>query len=171
MLSQSLGEVSLARAAGSAENDPSMLQQEGYVALHDGSRDESLKGQRVHAALARPWNSEKSSVYIAVISDLFKIKVSLIFNHLPDEEHFYDDALWCILRHKIWQVCHFSSLSILCLGCTKISRRAARRLIVLHPKQNIESEHFSSLSIFSFRMQNDYCIRQTCFGTMDAKQI
>ena len=38
------------------------------------------------------------------------------------------------------QVCHFSSLSIFCLGCKTISRRAARRLIVLHPKQNIESE-------------------------------
>jgi hypothetical protein len=38
------------------------------------------------------------------------------------------------------QVYHFGSLSIFCLGCKTISRRAARRLIVLHPKQNIESE-------------------------------
>ena len=38
------------------------------------------------------------------------------------------------------QVCHFSSLSVFCLGCKTISRRTARRLIVLHPKQNIESE-------------------------------
>jgi len=35
------------------------------------------------------------------------------------------------------QVCHFSSLHIFCLRCKMISRRAARRLIVLHPKQNI----------------------------------
>ena len=33
----------------------------------------------------------------------------------------------------------FSSLSIFCLGCKTISRRAARRLIVLRPKQNMES--------------------------------
>jgi hypothetical protein len=38
------------------------------------------------------------------------------------------------------QACHFSSLSIFCLGCKTIRRRAARRLIVLHPKQNIESD-------------------------------
>src|ERR1700731_4101562 len=38
------------------------------------------------------------------------------------------------------QVCHFSSLSILCLGCKTIRRRAARRLIVLHPTQIIESD-------------------------------
>jgi len=38
------------------------------------------------------------------------------------------------------QVCQFSSLSIFCLGCKIISQRAACRLIVLHPKQNIESE-------------------------------
>ena len=44
------------------------------------------------------------------------------------------------LMHKIKQVCHFSSLSMFCLGCKTISRRAARRLIVLHPKQNIESQ-------------------------------
>ena len=36
--------------------------------------------------------------------------------------------------------CRFSSLSIFCLECKTISRRAARWLIVLHPKQNIESE-------------------------------
>jgi hypothetical protein len=35
---------------------------------------------------------------------------------------------------------HFSSLSIFCLGCKTISRRAARRLIVLHPKHNLEGE-------------------------------
>ncbi len=29
---------------------------------------------------------------------------------------------------------HFDSLSIFCLGCKTISGRAARRLIVLHPK-------------------------------------
>src|ERR1700690_292009 len=42
--------------------------------------------------------------------------------------------------HKIYQNCHFGSFSIFCLACKTISRRAARRLIVLHPKQNIESE-------------------------------
>ena len=73
MLGQSLGEVGLARPARSAEDDPSMLQQEGNVALDDGSRNESLERQRVHAALARPWNGEKSLIYVAVISDLFKI--------------------------------------------------------------------------------------------------
>jgi len=30
--------------------------------------------------------------------------------------------------------------AIFCWGCKPISQRAARRLIVLHPKQNIESE-------------------------------
>jgi hypothetical protein len=44
------------------------------------------------------------------------------------------------MRHKIKQICHFSSFSIFCVGCKTISRRAARRLIVLHRKQNIESE-------------------------------
>jgi len=34
---------------------------------------------------------------------------------------------------------HFTSLSTFCLGCKTISLRAARRLIVLHPKQNIQS--------------------------------
>jgi hypothetical protein len=38
------------------------------------------------------------------------------------------------------QICHFSSLDIFCLGCKTISRRSARELIVLHPKQNISSE-------------------------------
>jgi len=38
------------------------------------------------------------------------------------------------------QVCYFSSLSVFCLGRKTISRQAARRLIVLHPKQDIESE-------------------------------
>jgi hypothetical protein len=38
------------------------------------------------------------------------------------------------------EVCHSSSLSIFSLGHKTISRRAARRLIVLHPKQNIKSE-------------------------------
>jgi len=34
------------------------------------------------------------------------------------------------------QICHFSQLSIFCLGCKTISRRAARRrLLVLHPNQ------------------------------------
>jgi hypothetical protein len=51
------------------------------------------------------------------------------------------------------QVCHFSSLSIFCLGCKTISRRAARRLIVLHPKQKIESE----------------LKWQTCFSTVPSK--
>jgi hypothetical protein len=40
--------------------------------------------------------------------------------------------------HRAKQVCHFSSLSIFCLGSKTISRRAARRLMVLHPKQTIE---------------------------------
>jgi len=44
-----------------------------------------------------------------------------------------------LVRHKIYQVCHFSSLYIFCLGCKTISRRAARRLILFHPRQNLES--------------------------------
>jgi len=44
------------------------------------------------------------------------------------------------------QVCHFSSLFIYCFGCKMISREAARGLIVLHPKQNIESELESELT-------------------------
>src|SRR6202021_2377320 len=63
------------------------------------------------------------------------------------------------------QVCHFSSLSIFCFGCKTIRRRAAlpliacversraRRLIALHPEQNIESE----------------LKWQTCFDTMPSK--
>jgi len=38
------------------------------------------------------------------------------------------------------QVCRFGSFSIFCLGCSTISRRAARQLIVWHPKQNREGE-------------------------------
>ena len=54
-------------------------------------------------------------------------------NLFPDEQLFLDGR-----RAKT--SCHFSSLSIFCLGRKTITRRAARRLIVLHPKQNIESE-------------------------------
>jgi len=45
-----------------------------------------------------------------------------------------------LLRIVPEQVCDFSSLSIFCLECKTFSRRAAQRLIVLHPRQNIESE-------------------------------
>jgi len=48
---------------------------------------------------------------------------------------------WRTLLHfslTIKRVCHFRSRSIFCLGCRTISRRAARRLIVWHPEQNIE---------------------------------
>jgi len=38
------------------------------------------------------------------------------------------------------QIYHFSSLSIFCLGCKTISRRAALWLIALHTIQNIQSE-------------------------------
>jgi hypothetical protein len=51
------------------------------------------------------------------------------------------------------KVCHFSSLSIFCFGCKTINWRAAHRLIVLDPKQNIESE----------------LKWQACFGTMGIK--
>ena len=53
-------------------------------------------------------------------------------NPFPDKRLYLID----IVRK---QVCHFSSRSIVCVGCT-ISRRAARRPIVLHPKHNIESQ-------------------------------
>src|ERR1700731_3591451 len=59
-----------------------------------------------------------------------------MFNPFPDKQL----KLLGILPE---QVCHFSSLpifSIFCLGCKRISQRAARRLILLHPKQNIENE-------------------------------
>jgi len=55
------------------------------------------------------------------------------FNPFPDE-------LLNLLGTVPEQVCQFSSLPTFCLGCKTISRRAARRLIALHPKQNIESE-------------------------------
>jgi len=55
----------------------------------------------------------------------------MFINPFPDEQLNLDGPK---------QVCHFSSLSMFCLGCKTISRRAARWLIVLHRKQNIESE-------------------------------
>src|SRR6202044_2702621 len=55
--------------------------------------------------------------------------------------------------HRAKTSLHVSSLSIFCFGCKTISRRTARRLIVLHPKQNIESE----------------LKWQTCSGTMPSK--
>jgi len=51
--------------------------------------------------------------------------------------------------YKIQQVCHFSSLFII----KTISRRAARRLVVLHSKHDIESE----------------LKWQTCFGVVPSK--
>jgi hypothetical protein len=63
--------------------------------------------------------------------------------NLRDEQinPFHDEQL-TLLGTVPKQVCHFRSLSLslFCLGCKTISRRAARRLIVLHPKQNIESD-------------------------------
>jgi len=75
-------------------------------------------------------------IFICADSAMFKMCI----NPLPDEQRFCAVEFLYILMHKINQICHFSSLSIFCLGCKAISRRAARRLIVLHPKQNIESE-------------------------------
>src|ERR1700721_108198 len=68
------------------------------------------------------------------------------FNPFPDKQ-------LTLLGTVPKPVCHFRSLSIFCLGCKTISRRAACRLIVLHPKQNIESE----------------LEWQTCSGTMPSK--
>jgi hypothetical protein len=68
-------------------------------------------------------------------------------------------ALTLYLTKKFLMVLHFDAqnltslpflFTVFCLGCKTISRRAARRLIVLHPKQNTESE-------LKWR---------TCFGTM-----
>jgi len=56
-----------------------------------------------------------------------------LINPLPDEQL---NLLGIVPK----QVGHLSLLSILCLGCKNDQWRAARRLIVLHPKQNIESE-------------------------------
>jgi hypothetical protein len=50
-----------------------------------------------------------------------------LFNPFPDKQ-------LTLLGIMPKQVCHFSSLSIFCLGCKMISRRAAHRLIVLRPK-------------------------------------
>jgi hypothetical protein len=54
------------------------------------------------------------------------------FNPFPDEQ-------LNLLDIVPKPVCHFSSLSIFCLGCKTISQPASW-LIALHPKQNIESE-------------------------------
>jgi len=56
-------------------------------------------------------------------------------------------------HHDIKQDCHFGSLFLFWLGCQTISRRAVRRLIFLHTKQNIEIEL--------------KC--QTCFDTVSSK--
>jgi len=56
-----------------------------------------------------------------------------VFNPFPDKQQ---NLLGTVPK----QVCHLSSLSIFCLGCKTISRRAARCLIVLHLKQNMERE-------------------------------
>jgi len=94
--------------------------------------------------------------YINCIRPIHKfalIKLYGFINPLPDEQHFFAvrfDALWCTKSNKS---CHFSSISIFCLRCKTVSRRAARCLIVLHPKHNIETE----------------LKRQTCSGTMVTK--
>jgi len=55
------------------------------------------------------------------------------FNPFPDEQ-------LNLVGNVPKQVRHFTSLSISCWGCQMICRRAARRLIDLHPKQDIEFE-------------------------------
>jgi len=50
---------------------------------------------------------------------------------------------------------HFSSLYMFCLGCKTIRRRAARRLIVLHPRQNVESE-------LKWQKMVIFCIESIC---------
>jgi len=57
--------------------------------------------------------------------------VEISFNPFPDEQ-------LNLLGTAPKQVCHFSSLYIYCLGCKNDQR--ARRLIILHLKQNIYSE-------------------------------
>jgi len=55
------------------------------------------------------------------------------------------------------QVCHFGSLSRFRLGFKTTSRRAAaRRLIVLHPEQSIDSE-LKMTNLLEFVRQN--CIK------------
>jgi len=56
-----------------------------------------------------------------------------LFNPFPDKQL---TSLGIMSK----EVCRFGSLSIFCLGCKTIRWRAARLLIVLHLKQNIESE-------------------------------
>jgi len=47
---------------------------------------------------------------------------------------------------------------VFCLGCKTLSRRAARRLVVLHPKQNIESELNGKLALAG--CQGNLAVRQ-----------
>jgi len=61
-----------------------------------------------------------------------------LVNPLTDSQLNFVVCFFC--PHQSEQVCHFSSLSRFCQGCKTISRRAARWLIVLRPKQIPESE-------------------------------
>jgi len=59
---------------------------------------------------------------------VFSHSISLTLS-LSDEQHF---------NAKLnLNACHFGSLCIFCLGYNTIRRGAVRRLIVLHPRQNI----------------------------------
>jgi len=57
----------------------------------------------------------------------------LFFNPFTDKQL----TLFCTVPKLIYR---FRLLSVFCLRCGTISRRAARRLIVLHPSKSMESE-------------------------------
>jgi len=71
-------------------------------------------------------------VSISVLLD-HDVVFKALFNPVSDKQHFNEPQ-------NITSFCHFSSLSIYCFGCRTINRRAARRLIVVHPKKYIKSE-------------------------------
>jgi hypothetical protein len=57
----------------------------------------------------------------------------LMINLFPDKQL----NLLCMEQKQVFNFC---SIFIHCLGCKTLSQRAARRLIVLHPKHNIVSQ-------------------------------
>jgi len=59
--------------------------------------------------------------------------IGMYFNPFPDKQ-------LSLLGTVPKPVFFFNSLSTFCLRCEMISRRAARRLVDLHPKQSIEGE-------------------------------
>jgi len=57
-----------------------------------------------------------------------------------DSVNYFTDEQLNLLATVPKHVFHINSLYTFCLGCETISQRAARRQIILYPKQNIYSE-------------------------------